>query len=195
MQTLRLTRAVACWAACAGLLGCGAINVEPPKQQPPAPLAVPTAPGETTFVANWPVLEGFAIDEARDRAAKARQQLNVAKDILRRCALVEPRFDFDSAAVNDDDRVEIDRLAGCLTRGPLKDRELKLVGRADYRGAPSYNMLLGQYRAERVKRLLMAQGVPGRRIVATSRGAMTPVGLSPGYTNADDRRVDVLLVD
>jgi outer membrane protein OmpA-like peptidoglycan-associated protein len=172
---------------------CSTAGVPPPKQQPPAELQTPAEPGEQTFRANWPVLDGFAIDPVRDRAMKNRQQLNVAKELREACKLPDLYFDFDSVEVQPEERAGLERLAACFTQGPLRDRRIKLIGRADRQGDASYNLALGMRRAEHVKRVLIENGMPPVRVLTSSRGETAVLGPFEGYTYADDRRVDVLI--
>lgn len=182
---------------CAGLgflmSACGARGPPEPRQQPPADLPMPVEPGEQTFRARWPVLEGFAIDPVRDRAAKRGVRLDVAKDLRDACALPDPYFDFDSAEVDPTARAALTHLAACFTTGPLRDRRIKLIGRADQGGDASYNLALGMRRAERVKAVLVEHGIAPARIRTTSRGETAVLGIFQGYTSADDRRVDILI--
>ncbi len=69
---------------------------------------------------------------------------------------------------------------------------VNLVGRADPRGAPEYNMTLGQSRADAVTAYLTARGVSPANASSTSRGAEDATGVDEAGW-AHDRRVDVLL--
>ena len=194
-----MKQATPIWAAAiAGIVmmlpACGTSGPLSPRQQPPPELPTPVAPGEQTFQARWPVLEGFAIDTVKDRAAKGRVRLNVAKDLRDACELPEPYFEFDSADVEPADRADLARLAACFTTGPLRDRRLKIIGRADADGDASYNLALGMRRAEQVKQVLVTHGVAAGRVQATSRGESAVLGQFQGYTSEDDRRVDILIM-
>jgi len=177
--------------ALAGLPACGAGALDEPKQQPPAPLAVPHTP---EFSARWPVLEGYAVDTVVDRAAKLPPLVRVPA-VMARCARPTPAFAFDADAVETDDAADLARLAACLTKGPFRDRHVEVVGRADARGDALYNVGLGLRRAARVKDLLVDHGVAPARIAVRTRGARDAVGGMSGYTDQDDRRVDVRLTD
>src|SRR5258708_25341042 len=71
--------------------------------------------------------------------------LSVGADILALCKIDEmdvaraPKFDFDSSELTSEDAQILDKIADCMTSGPLKRRALKLVGRADPRGTVEYN--------------------------------------------------------
>jgi peptidoglycan-associated lipoprotein len=101
-------------------------------------------------------------------------------------------FDFDSAAIADSDRQMLAEVAKCLTEGALKGKAVTLVGRADARGEPEYNMTLGESRANTVNRYLVDLGVGKDRMKVTSRGEMDASGTNEeGW--AKDRRVDIEL--
>lgn len=125
--------------------------------------------------------------------------LSVSDAIAAACGLspraagsVAPSFDFDSAALAEDDREVLADVARCLTEGALRDRSVVLIGRADARGEPEYNMILGESRADAVQRYLVVLGVAKQRMRSTSRGEMDAVGIDEdGW--ARDRRVDLEL--
>ena len=135
---------------------------------------------------------------ASTSARPASQNVALGEDIQRLCqisiASVEkaPKFDFDRSDLVGADRDVLAQIAKCLTTGPLKGRALKLVGRADPRGEPEYNMGLGEHRAGSVKIYLTQLGVDGRKIAETSRGELDATGKSEDGWSVD-RRVDVLL--
>jgi outer membrane protein OmpA-like peptidoglycan-associated protein len=161
-------------------------------QQPPSPLQTPAlAPGQTSFDARWPVLYGFAQDPAEDRMQKDLP--NVGEELEARCEVPAVYFDFDSAEPSSDARAELARVASCYRHGPLRDRRLRLIGRADLTGDAAYNLALGMRRADSVKRVLVQAGVPAPRIQTSSRGTRALLGPFDGYTYRDDRRVDIVV--
>lgn len=128
--------------------------------------------------------------------------LSVSNAIAKACGIaaradgknVAPSFEYDSAALAEEDRALLAQVAKCLSEGALRGRNVRLVGRADQRGEPEYNMTLGGSRADTVKRYMVDLGVGRERMLATSRGEMDATGTNEaGY--AHDRRVDVELVD
>jgi peptidoglycan-associated lipoprotein len=128
--------------------------------------------------------------------------LSVSPVIAKACGIavrsggknVAPSFEYDSAALAEEDRTLLAQVAKCLTEGALKGRSVTLIGRADQRGEPEYNMTLGGSRADTVKRYMVDLGVGRDRMLATSRGEMDATGTNEaGYAN--DRRVDVELAN
>ena len=179
-------------AVSAALTACSTA-IPPPVQRSPAALRTPpTAPGETSFDARGPVLHGFVVDPARDRRGGERS--SVSSDLHERCDVPTVYFEFDAVTPSREDKAELARVARCFRDGPLHDRKLHLIGRADLTGDPSYNMALGLRRANHVKRELVRAGVPASRILATSRGTTAFLGPFDGYTYADDRRVDIVVM-
>lgn len=120
--------------------------------------------------------------------------VHISDEIAHACGISDPDsyFAFDSARLNTDDTRVLDQLAACFESGPLKGRKMNLVGRADPRGTPEYNMTLGQHRADAVVKHLHSKGVSKSMMESTSRGAMDAVGTDePSW--ARDRRVDISL--
>jgi peptidoglycan-associated lipoprotein len=126
--------------------------------------------------------------------------LSVSSAIAKACGIatraeaVAPSFEYDSAALAEEDRTVLAQVARCLTEGALKGRNVTLVGRADPRGEPEYNLTLGGSRSDTVKRYMVDLGVGRDRMTGTSRGEMDATGTSEqGW--AHDRRVDIQLAD
>jgi len=88
--------------------------------------------------------------------------------------------------------VTLQRIADCFIAGPLKDRQMRLVGRTDPRGDEEYNYILGQRRADNVKGTLLGFGMRGERVSTTSRGENDATGIDDAGWSTD-RRVDMLL--
>jgi peptidoglycan-associated lipoprotein len=128
--------------------------------------------------------------------------LSVSNAIAKACGIavrangrnVAPAFDFDSAALAEEDRTLLAQVARCLTEGALRGRSVTLIGRTDARGEPEYNMTLGGSRADTVRRYMVDLGVGRERAISTSRGELDATGTNePGF--AQDRRVDIELVN
>lgn len=127
--------------------------------------------------------------------------LTVSDAIANACGIAPRRdakqmqasFDFDSAALQDEDRKLLAEVAKCLTDGALRGRHVTLIGRADARGEPEYNMTLGESRAFSVHRYMVDLGVGRDKMKTTSRGEMDATGKDEeGWRK--DRRVDIELM-
>ncbi len=120
--------------------------------------------------------------------------LHISEALAKECGITQSStsssFDFDSIALSDSDRGVLTEIAKCMTEGPMRDKKIGLVGRADARGEDEYNMVLGSARAASVFQYLHDLGVTDERVHPTSRGEMDAVGTDEtGY--AEDRRVDI----
>src|SRR5688572_25554246 len=105
-----------------------------------------------------------ATSTAKPGLATASPQLGVSEDIVKQCRLQldpqkAPKFQYDEFSLLPEDRAVLERVAICITSGPLKGRKLELVGRADPRGTQEYNLGLGDRRASTVSTYLQRLGV------------------------------------
>jgi len=161
------------------ILACG--DTPPPKtasDTKPAPTAPPPA-------ARLP-------EKAPD--SPTASAVRISDEIVHACGISPPDayFAFDSSNLRPDDTRVLDQVAVCFTTGPLKGRQLKLVGHADPRGGSDYNMTLGQSRADSVAKYMLGKGMDKGKTDSSSRGAMDATGGDePSW--ARDRRVDVML--
>lgn len=134
----------------------------------------------------------------------SKTNLAVGSDVKQVCGIQEvkhtpvlgqqPKFDFDSSDLTSDEKLVLDQVAECLTRGALKGKNVTLIGHADPRGENEYNMALGAYRASAVKTYLGGKGVEQVRMKETSRGALDATGSDEGGWH-EDRRVDITLAN
>jgi len=87
-------------------------------------------------------------------------------------------FKFNGSSLNDllpKGHQEISDVATKISTGFASVRQIKLVGHTDRLGSDTYNMELGQKRAETVRNLLIEKGVSKNIISATSSGEQQPV--------------------
>lgn len=123
--------------------------------------------------------------------------LNLSGDIVQLCgikasATSNPTFDYDKDELSPEDRAVLDQLATCLMTGPLKDKGVSLVGRADPRGTDEYNLGLGSRRAGAVSTYLTRLGVKEPQLAVNTRGSIDATGTDEAGW-AKDRRVDITL--
>ena len=163
-------------------LGCGSDPPPPAKtaEVPPPPAAKP-APAP---VANNP--------KPDDDASKGN--INISDEIKKACGITDTEafFAYDSANIRPQDKAVLAKLATCFTTGPLKGREMRLVGHADNRGEDDYNMILGQKRADNVKSAIVTAGMSPAKTLTTSRGELDATGADEASWSKD-RRVDIVL--
>lgn len=171
--------------------GCDATKGVPLSKTPSGAPAT-GAHGDT----GAPTLTSAAMLPPGVDASVQTASLHVSDEIARACGLPKPQvtasFGFDSTAITEDDRVMLAAIAKCLTEGPLKGRNVSLIGRADPRGEDEYNMSLGGTRSESVRRYMHDLGVENPRLSTTSRGELDASGKDE-ESWARDRRVDVEL--
>jgi peptidoglycan-associated lipoprotein len=124
----------------------------------------------------------------------------VSDDIAKQCRLrfanvqEAPKFGYDEEELLPADRDMLQQVAECLTRGPLKNAKVDLVGRTDPRGTDEYNLGLGNRRAYHIRSYLQRLGVPPDRLSPTTRGETEATGNDEtGWQN--DRRVDLQLAN
>jgi outer membrane protein OmpA-like peptidoglycan-associated protein len=132
---------------------------------------------------------GFAWPAGMPPATRAIQ-IALGPDALAECNVVRPHFQLDSSELRAHDAMLLASLATCLNDPELSGRPIELVGHADRSGEPSYNERLGMRRAERVKELLVANGVDPARIRIVTRGERDAQA-DGFYADGWDRRVDV----
>lgn len=182
LRVFSLTGAIAVLAAAAA--GCA----KKPVTKVPPPVGTTAAPTPTQApAAATPALQ------------PASPQLGVSEDLVKQCRLQlepanAPNFEFDQFSLLPEDRAVLERVATCVTRGPLKGRTLRLVGRADPRGTQEYNLGLGDRRANTVGTFLERLGVARTQLATATRGDLDATG-SDETTWRHDRRVDIVLAN
>ena len=126
--------------------------------------------------------------------------VSVSDDIAKQCRLrfanvqEAPKFGYNDEELLPADRDMLQQVADCLTRGPLKNANVDLVGRTDPRGTDEYNLALGNRRAYSVRTYLQRLGVPPSRLSPTTRGEIDATGAEEmGWQT--DRRVDLQLAN
>src|SRR6185503_17785545 len=99
-------------------------------------------------------------------AAAPPSQLVIDAGILSACGIESSKayFEFDSAVLQGAGRDLLDKVAQCVSEGPLKGRSIAVVGYTDPRGTDQYNERLGMSRAQSVSTYLGSKGVPGDKM-------------------------------
>ena len=81
-------------------------------------------------------------------------------------------FDYDRSDLSPEGRLTLERQAQWLKRYP--NVTVTIEGHTDERGTREYNISLGQRRAETVKNVLIALGIPASRLSTISYGKERP---------------------
>ena len=82
------------------------------------------------------------------------------------------RFAYDQSALDDNGRAQLTALGRHLQGSP--GVKVRVVGHADERGTPEYNMSLGDERARVARDYLVRMGISTDRILTSSRGEEEP---------------------
>ncbi|MDR2268616.1 MAG: OmpA family protein, partial [Rickettsiales bacterium] len=82
--------------------------------------------------------------------------------------IFEVHFDFNKASIKPEYESVIQKLAA--TARENKNVKISVVGHTDTVGSDAYNYALGGRRAENVKQMLIAQGIPANSIIVVSSG-------------------------
>jgi len=101
-------------------------------------------------------------------------------------------FEFDDYSIRDDQRKRVEAAAEWLDKRP--SISVRLEGHTDERGAADYNMVLGERRAESVRKLLTSLGIERGRLSVQSFGEEMPA--DPGHDKdawAQNRRVEFVV--
>ncbi|MCC5856710.1 MAG: peptidoglycan-associated lipoprotein Pal [Ectothiorhodospiraceae bacterium] len=100
-------------------------------------------------------------------------------------------FAFDSSEIREQDVSILEAHAAFLADHP--DQRITVEGHTDERGAPEYNLALGERRAEAVKRALVLYGASADQIRVTSYGEENPVDLGSNEEAwAQNRRAELV---
>jgi peptidoglycan-associated lipoprotein len=102
------------------------------------------------------------------------------------CPLASVYFDLDKSTLSPAATSTLADNATCLKKA---DRPVNLLGRADSRGTPEYNMALSDRRAQAVKEYLQRAGIPSPRLITVPRGELDASGTDDASWSKD-RRVD-----
>ncbi len=146
------------------------------------------APPEVTIEQDITVQPG-AQTEIQDRTAQPQNQTTQQQPAERAnqqtasadCAEMTIYFDYNADAVLKDKEAEVAKKAESC-----KAEQVRVIGYTDESGDADYNKMLGERRAEAVKAMLVAMGVPSADIKVESRGEDEATG-----DPSKDRRVEV----
>jgi peptidoglycan-associated lipoprotein len=125
--------------------------------------------------------------EIRDAAFSGDQDTD-AERALRLAATVY--FDFDNYAVKPDQRTHVDAVVSLMKESP----ELKVMieGFCDWKGTTEYNMILGDKRADSVRKYMVQSGIDISRIEIVSMGDLEAQTNAEEEQMKKDRRADIL---
>jgi peptidoglycan-associated lipoprotein len=140
----------------------------PPPPEPPAPVvtpAPPPPPPPAPAPAPPPAPRPLTEDEIFSK--------KTVDDLNKEMPLADVHFDYDQAAIREDQRAMLQKNADYLRR--WMSVRATIEGHADSRGTNQYNLALGERRANAVKEYLVGLGIGGDRLLVVSKGEETPV--------------------
>ncbi len=160
---------------------------------------IPTFPNEqisqfddshVEAIADLPIISDPVINDEPMQIAKVMTQEPSQSDIqeieLER-ALSDIFFDFDQFEIREDAGVLLKANAQLLSEKFAK-ANIVVEGHADQRGTQSYNLVLGERRAQAIKTFLQDLGVPGEKLQVVSYGKEKPFCLDQTKTCFQENR-------
>ena len=144
----------------------------PPPETPPA--APPGGPGGAGGIGSTNILPG----SQQDLEASAGDRVF---------------FAFDRSDISTEAREILTRQADWLRRYP--NVTVTIEGHCDERGTREYNLALGERRAQAVKNVLVALGIPASRITTISYGKERPIVVGSNEEAWAQNRVAITTVN
>lgn len=93
-------------------------------------------------------------------------------------------FDFNSANLTKDSKIELDKLFSLLANNPTI--EVEIQGHTDSKGNNAYNKKLSQKRAESVRSYVIKKGISKSRITAKGYGEKQPIARNENADGSDN---------
>lgn len=130
------------------------------------------------------------VDDGSDEVTTG---INIDETLAELCGIDKQKtyFEFDSAKLKSQARAMLGEVADCVEEEDVP--ALVLVGHADPRGSDSYNLWLGQDRADSVASALENSGLEDDELVVRSEGEAQAHD-DPSMWDTD-RRVDIKIFD
>ncbi len=199
-KLLKMFLCAALTTALVGIGGCGPKPVSPYASQPhknmpegkslnygKGTITEETTPGEESLTAAGNTgQEGFGANSDHASDAYKREHGRSSPEM-------QPiYFDFDQAAIRDDQTGRLEHNAQYLNDHP--SARVVIEGNCDERGTNEYNLALGERRAQNAKTYLIELGVDGSRIRTISYGEERPLFTGSDEDSwAQNRRDDFVL--
>jgi len=93
-------------------------------------------------------------------------------------------FEFDSQSLNDQAKVDLEKLKSLLKDHP--ELKIEVSGHTDIVGAKDYNLVLADKRAQAVINYLTTSGIPGSRFIKKAVGATDFVAINTNPDGSDN---------
>jgi len=157
-----------------GLLGALLLLAACSSPPPEAPAAPPGGPGGAGGIGSTSIVPG----SQQDLEASAGDRV---------------LFAFDRSDISAEAREILTRQADWLRRYP--NVSVTIEGHCDERGTREYNLALGERRAQAVKNVLVASGIPASRISTISYGKERPIVVGSNEQAWAQNRVAITTVN
>jgi peptidoglycan-associated lipoprotein len=153
---------------------------------------VQKAPDRSAEEAEQARLQEEQLREERLREEQLRKEA-AAREAAKKTFVTENiHFEFNSALLADQAQLILKSKADYLHNN--SDVTVTVEGHCDDRGTESYNIALGQKRAESVKKFLVALGISTNRMATVSYGEERPLAMGQDETSwAKNRRAQFMI--
>ena len=109
-----------------------------------------------------------------------------------RSILTPVYFDFDQSGIKASERAKLDAAKAYLDANPTA--RILLEGHCDWKGTAEYNLGLGDRRSNAAKQYLTTSGVAADKLEVLSKGDLDAVENADEATQANDRRVELVVL-
>ena len=170
MQFANVVKAAVLAVSALWLAGCASTGGESTSSVDGAEPVVTPAVQEEVTVEVQPVLDPAVqaiVDSGAVDASPEQIEILLDKKMY--------NFPFDSSRLNEGDYKALDVQAAYLNSREGNNKNIIIQGHTDERGTRTYNLALGERRANAVKNYLVAKGVAASRIEVISFGFEKPL--------------------
>ena len=189
MRIANYVKAATLAASALWLAGCASTGGESTSGVETMITPEETVVTENVVIETMPVLDPAvqAVLDSGDVQASAEEvEMLLERDTF--------NFAFDSSMLSDSDYKALDVQAAYLNSDQGKGKNIIVQGHTDERGTRTYNLALGERRANAVKDYLEAKGVASSRIDVISFGFEKPVDPAHNETAwAKNRRAQIVI--
>ncbi|PJE80348.1 Outer membrane protein P6 [invertebrate metagenome] len=166
MQFTKLVRVGALAATALWLAGCASTGTDTAKVSDAADKSTDKVIVESRSVVD-PAVQAIMDSGVIQQASAHQIQAMLDQDTY--------HFGFDSSRLSDKDYKALDVQAAYLNSATATGQKIIIEGHTDNRGTRTYNLALGERRANAVKNYLVAKGVSANRIDVISYGYEKPL--------------------
>jgi len=162
---------------------------EPAVEPAPAPVA---APAPKPVVAAPVDSDGDGVFDPQDKCPNTPKGFKVDTDGCPLKATLQLNFSTDSTKVDAEGTAKVNAFAEFLKESPAY--KANIVGHTDSTASDAYNQKLSEKRAEKVKSMLIEDGVAAERLTSEGMGEKMPVATNKTKEGrAANRRIEVEL--